>query len=49
MKSLAECIEFVQDEVNLAYNDGLPMTAASLESVLEYLLKLEEGSNDTDS
>lgn len=41
MKSLDECIEFIQDEVALAHSDRVPETASGLEAALEYLKELE--------
>jgi hypothetical protein len=39
--TLQECIEFMQAEIDLAYSDGLPATAAGYQAVLEYLYMVE--------
>jgi len=46
MKSLRECIEFIEDEISMAHTNELPMTAAGLEETLNYLLELEIIRND---
>ena len=42
MKSLDECIEFIEDEIALAHNDGVPETAVNLEETLEQLYILKD-------
>jgi len=44
MKSLQECIDFIQGEIDLAHNDEVPETAAGLEATLDHLLQLESMS-----
>ena len=46
MIQLDEVIEFIQDEIALAKNDDVPVTAEYLEATLWYLIDLEGILND---
>jgi len=42
MRSIDECIEVVEAEMNLAYSDDMPETGAALNDALEYLWQLKD-------
>ena len=42
MRTIDECIEVVEEEMNLCYGDDMPETAAALNDALEYLHQLKD-------